>query len=143
MTESKHCEFSPRDFSATAVETSDTRIVHVYGSGLCPTGGWELRLAAANPGVVPHPDTIRLELSERQPRRGSRASTAPTTTTVDAIIEDSRAERIEIRFGWREGFVVPVRTAVDGRPTRRRPDERADAAARRVAASAHAVATVG
>ncbi|HET6672918.1 MAG TPA: hypothetical protein VFG92_06030 [Agromyces sp.] len=143
MKPSNHCEFSSSDFSATAIETSDSRIVHVYGSGLCPTGGWELRLAAANPGVVPHPGTLWLELHERQPRRGLRTSTAPTTTTVDAIIEDSSAERIEIRFGWRDGFVVPVRTAVDGRPTRRRPGERADAATRRVAASARAVAIVG
>jgi hypothetical protein len=141
MTPSNHCEFSPRDFSATAIETSDARIVHVYGSGLCPTGGWELRLAAVNPGVVPHPDTLWLELRERQPRRGLRTSTAPTTTTVDAIIEDSSAERIEIRFGWREGFVVPVRTGAGARTSRRRPRERTDAAARRVAASAHAVAS--
>jgi hypothetical protein len=143
MKPSNHCEFSPSDFSATAIETSDTRIVHVYGSGLCPTGGWELRLAAANPGVVPHPDTLWLELRERQPRRGLRTSTVPTTTTVDAIIEDSRAEQIEIRFGWREGFIVPVRTPAGARTARRRARERADAAMLRLPASAHAAATVG
>ncbi len=142
MMPTKHCEFSARDFSATATETSDARIVHVHGSGLCPTGGWELRLAAANPGVVPHPDSLWLELHERAPRRGSRTSSVPTTTTVDAIIEDSRAERVVIRFGWRTGIVVPVHTS-SGRPTRGRVREGADAAAGRVAASARAVATVG
>ncbi|MFD4421349.1 hypothetical protein ACFWN7_07575 [Agromyces sp. NPDC058484] len=154
MEPTDHCDFSPRDFSATAIETSDGRLVHVNGSGLCPTGGWELRLVAANPGVVPHPEILRLELRERPPLH---ATHAPATTSVDAVIEDTRAERIEILFGWRGGFVIPVRTptrpraagrggraradAASGRAVRRGRRERADAASARVTASGRVAAS--
>jgi hypothetical protein len=55
MTAPNHCDFSAADFRATAIESSAGRLIRVTGSGLCPTSGWELRLVAANPGVVPHP----------------------------------------------------------------------------------------
>jgi hypothetical protein len=121
-----HCEFSALDFAATAVTSSTGRIVHVSGFGLCPTSGWELSLVAANPGVVPHPDSLWLELRERAPRAGRPR--VLVDTSVDAIIEDSQATEIVIRFGWREPFSLPVleQLAVDGR---------ADAASRRAAAS--------
>jgi hypothetical protein len=128
-----HCEFSVHDFRATAIETSSGRLIHVSGSGLCPTAGWELRLVAANSGVVPHPETLTLELRE-SPRHG--AARVLTKTLIEAIIEDTRAEQVAIRFGWREGFVIPVRTRPPARSTRRRVDEQADAAPDRVEASA-------
>src|SRR5690606_20511458 len=111
MTTPTHCDFTPHDFSATAIRTSDGRIVQVSGSGLCPTGGWELRLVAAR-GGLPHPGRLRLELREAPPRSASRVY---THTTVDVTIEDTRAVEVEIRFGWREGFVIPVR---EGAPRR-------------------------
>ena len=52
MTAPNHCDFSAADFRATAIESSAGRLIRVTGSGLCPTSGWELRLVAANPGVV-------------------------------------------------------------------------------------------
>ncbi|WP_448811312.1 hypothetical protein [Agromyces bauzanensis] len=127
-----HCDFSPRDFTATAFETSDGRLVQVSGSGLCPTAGWELRLVAANSGVVPHPERLCLELREVPPRVASRVR---TETAVDVTIEDTRAREVEIRFGWREGFVIPVREAAFPRNARRRARGATDAAPGRVAAS--------
>lgn len=142
-----HCDFSARDFSATAIETSDGRLIRVSGVGLCPSAGWDLRLAAANPGVVPHPESLWLELRERAPRRTPQVI---TRTTVEVIIEDSRAEQIVIRFGWREGFVVPVRPAAarqvgGGRPRRQRADATGDpvAASDTVAATDTIAASVG
>jgi hypothetical protein len=128
-----HCEFSVHDFKATAIETSSGRLIHVSGSGLCPSAGWELRLVPANSGVVPRPETLTLELRE-SPRHG--AARVLTKTLVEAIIEDTRAEQVAIRFGWREGFVIPVRTRPRARTTRRRADDRADAPSDRVEASA-------
>ncbi|GAA1829825.1 hypothetical protein [Agromyces salentinus] len=121
-----HCEFSAEDFTATAVTSSAGRIVHVTGFGLCPTSGWELSLVAANPGVVPHPESLWLELREAAPRRGMPR--VLVDTRVEAIIEDTQAREIVIRFGWREPFRVAVVEQV-------RHGERADAATRRAAAS--------
>ncbi len=105
MNSSNHCAFSAADFTATAFESSEGRLIRVVGSGHCPTSGWELRLVAANPGIVPNPDTLWLELRESPPRSAPRVY---TETTVEAIIEDTRAERVVIRFGWREGFSIPI-----------------------------------
>lgn len=132
MTTQRHCEFSPHDFTATAFTTSDGRLVQVSGSGLCPTAGWELRLVAANSGVVPHPDRLCLELREAPPRIAPRVR---TETAVDVTIEDTRAREVEIRFGWREGFVIPVREPALSRTARRRGRGATDAASDRVAAS--------
>jgi hypothetical protein len=87
---------------------------------------------AANPGVVPRPETLWLELRESEPRTAPRVV---TETTVEAIIEDSPARAVVIRFGWREGFSIPVVTAAlpDGR---RRPRRASPAAKGRLAASA-------
>ncbi|GAA1516994.1 hypothetical protein BJ978_001484 [Agromyces terreus] len=120
-----HCEFSASDFTATAVSSSAGRIVHVTGFGLCPTSGWELSLVAANPGVVPHPESLWLELRERAPR--GRRRRALVDTPVEAIIEGSQATEVVIRFAWREPFSVPVVEVV--------PNGRSDAATRRAAAS--------
>ena len=127
-----HCDFSPYDFSATAIGTSDGRLVQVTGSGLCPTAGWELRLVAAGRGGLPHPGRLRLELRESPPRSAPRLL---TETAVDVTIEDTRAVEVEIRFGWREGFVIPVREGAPRRGFRSGPRRRADAAADRVATS--------
>ncbi|MGI9822272.1 hypothetical protein [Agromyces sp. Marseille-Q5079] len=121
-----HCEFAARDFSATALTTSSGRIVRVSGFGLCPSNGWELSLIAANPGVVPHPGSLWLELRERTP--GTDLPRALVDTAVEAIIEDSQAETIVIRFGWREPISIPVVEQV-------RTGLRADAERRRAAAS--------
>lgn len=127
-----HCDFAAADFRATAIETSDGRLIRVTGSGLCPTAGWELRLVAANPGVVPHPESLWLELRESEPRSASRVV---TETAVEVMVEDSRAREIVIRFSWREGFTVPVVAAA--LPKARREVRRgSDAARGRLAASA-------
>jgi len=133
MRASSHCEFSPDDFTATALTTSAGRLIHVSGSALCPTSGWELRLVAGNSGVVPRPDMLTLELREA-PRHG--APRVRTKTVVEAIIEDSRAVEVAIRFAWRDGFVIPVRTPVGRRSGGRRVPERADAASGPLEASA-------
>ncbi|MEV1129186.1 hypothetical protein [Agromyces sp. NPDC049794] len=132
MTTPIHCDFSPYDFSATAIRTSDGRLVQVSGSGLCPTAGWELRLVAAGRGGLPHPGRLRLELREAPPRTAPRLL---TETTVDVTIEDTRAVEVEIRFGWREGFVIPVREGAPRRGVRSPLRGRADAASDRVATS--------
>ena len=105
MTVPNHCDFSALQFRAIAIETSGGRLIRVSGSGLCPTGGWQLRLVAANPGVVPHPDSLWLELREDAP---SSAARVVTETEVEVLVEDSRADEVQIRFGWREGFTIPV-----------------------------------
>lgn len=128
-----HCDFSPYDFSATAIRIPDGRLVQVTGSGTCPTAGWELRLVAAGRGSLSHPGRLRLELREAPPRSGPRVL---TETAVDVTIEDTRAVEVEIRFGWREGFVIPVREGAPRRGLRPAPRRRADAAPDRVAASA-------
>ena len=120
-----HCDFSAADFTATAFETSDGRLIRVIGTGRCPTSGWELRLVAANPGIVPHPESLWLELRETPPRSAPRVR---TETTVEAIIENTRAERVVIRFGWREGFSIPVVTRSAQRADRGAMRDRADAA---------------
>lgn len=126
-----HCDFAAADFRATAIETSDGRIIRVTGSGLCPTSGWELRLVAANPGVVPHPESLWLELRESEPRSAPRVV---TETAVEVMIEDTRAREIVIRFGWREGFTLPVVPAALPKG-RREVRRRSDAARGRLAAS--------
>ena len=133
MRTQNHCEFSPHDFTATAIETSDGRLIHVSGSGLCPTAGWELHLVAANSGVVPHPEMLSLEVRE-SPKHG--APRVRTKAIAEAFIEDTRAEEVAIRFGWRDGFVIPVRTQTGPRAGRRRMGKRADAASGRLEASA-------
>jgi hypothetical protein len=139
MNPQNHCDFSADDFTAVAFETSDGRLIRVTGSARCPTAGWELRLVAANPGIVPHPESLWLELREISPRRAPRAL---TTTTVEAIIEDTRAERVVIRFAWRDGFSIPIITQTGPRASRgsmrdraRATRERADAADDRLATS--------
>ena len=131
MTAPNHCDFSAADFRATAIETSDGRLISVTGSGLCPTSGWELRLVAANPGVVPHPESLWLELREGAPTRAPRVV---TEADVEVLVEDSRAVEIVIRFAWREGFTLPVVPARAPR-ARGRVGRRADAARGRLAAS--------
>lgn len=137
MTTPVHCDFSPHDFTAIAIRTSDGRLVQVTGSGLCPTPGWDLRLTAGapgfRPGLRPQPGRLRLELRELPP---SRAPRVRTETTVDVTIEDTRAEEVEIRFGWREGFVIPVREAVPLHGLRGAMRRQVDAASDRVATSA-------
>jgi hypothetical protein len=139
MNPSNHCDFSAADFTATAFETSDGRLIRVTGSGRCPTAGWELRLVAANPGIVPHPESLWLELRETPPRGAARVL---TDTIAEVIIEDTRAEHVVIRFGWREGFSIPIVTQSGPRAGRgsmrdrtKTTGERADAANGRLAAS--------
>ncbi|MET4158361.1 hypothetical protein [Agromyces sp. PvR057] len=100
-----HCDFSPRDFSATAFTSTTGRVIRVTGFGLCPSSGWELALVSTNPGVVPHPESLWLELRERAPKGSGRVL---VDTAVEAIIEDARATEIIVRFSWREPFAIPV-----------------------------------
>jgi hypothetical protein len=133
MRTQNHCEFSPHDFTATAIETSDGRLIHVSGSGLCPTAGWELHLVAANSGVVPRPEMLSLEVRESPKHDAPRVR---TKAIAEAFIEDTHAEEVAIRFGWRDGFVIPVRAQTGPRAGRRRLGKRADAASGRLEASA-------
>lgn len=113
MSAPQHCEFSAADFRAIVIETTDTRLIHVSGSGLCASPGWKLELVAANPGVVPHPRSLWLELRETPPRTPGPVLLADAP--VEAIIEDAHAEEVVIRFRWREGFVLPLREHVGAR----------------------------
>ena len=131
MTVPDHCDFAAFDFRAIAIESSSGRLIRVTGSGLCPTSGWQLRLVAANPGVVAHPESLWLELRE-DVRAG--APRVVTQTDVEVIVEDSRATEVRIRFGWRDGFTIPVVPAAArraGTGMRRRQDAAHD----RIAAS--------
>lgn len=113
MNAPQHCEFSADDFRAIVIETTDTRLIHVSGYGLCASPGWKLELVAANPGVVPHPESLWLEIRETPPR-----ATDPgvlTEAPVEAIIEDARAKEVVIRFRWREGIILPLRERVGAR----------------------------
>lgn len=100
-----HCDFSPQDFSATAFTSSSGRVVRVSGFGLCPSSGWELALVSTNQGVVPHPESLWLELREQAPHGSARVL---VDTSVEAIIEDERATEVVVRFSWREPFSIPV-----------------------------------
>ncbi|GAA1789955.1 hypothetical protein [Agromyces lapidis] len=105
-----HCEYAVADFDATVVETCDARLIRVTGHGLAPSSGWRLELVAANPGVVPHPESLWLEVRETPPAepRPRVLSEVP----VEAIIEDLQAREIVVRFRWREGFRLPLRERV-------------------------------
>ena len=103
----QHCAFTAASFQATVIDTIDTRVIHVTGEGLCPTTGWRLELVAANPGVVPHPQSLWLEVREVPPT--SPRARVLTETSVEAMIEDAHAKEVVIRFPWREGFVLPLR----------------------------------
>ncbi|WP_139416116.1 hypothetical protein [Agromyces laixinhei] len=111
MNGSQHCEYSAADFRATVFENTDTRLIHVSGYGLCASAGWSLELVAANPGVVPHPESLWLELRETPPRTDRPG--ALTECHVEAMIEDAHAQEIVIRFRWRQGFVIPLRERAD------------------------------
>ena len=89
MTAPSHCDFSAADFRATAIESSAGPLVRVTGSGLCPTAGWELRLVAANPGVVPHPDTLWLELREFAPSRRAARTSAECRRHLGLAVPDA------------------------------------------------------
>jgi len=107
----QHCEYSAADFQATVIETTDTRLIHVVGYGLCASPGWTLELVAANPGVVPHPESLWLEIRETPPSNDAPARVL-TEAGVEAMIEDAHAKQVVIRFRWREGFVLPLRERV-------------------------------
>ena len=107
MNGQQHCEYSAADFEATVIETTDTRLIHVSGHGLCASPGWTIELVAANPGVVPHPESLWLELRETPPT--SARPRVLSEASVEAIIEDAHAQEVVIRFRWREGFVLPLR----------------------------------
>ncbi|MFC9558075.1 hypothetical protein [Agromyces sp. NPDC056965] len=106
----QHCEYSAADFEAIVIETTDTRLILVSGYGLCASPGWTIELVAANPGVVPHPESLWLELRETPPT-GDRPPVL-TETNVEAMIEDAHAQQVVIRFRWRDGFVLPLRERV-------------------------------
>ncbi|AWB96403.1 hypothetical protein DCE93_12715 [Agromyces badenianii] len=110
MSDQPSCEYSASDFEARVSEGGGIRIIQVTGWGRCPSAGWRLGLVAANPGVVPHPESLWLEIRETPPR-GERARVR-TQTPIEAIIEDSRAQRIVVRLQGREGFVIPLRDRV-------------------------------
>ena len=43
MNGQQHCEYSAADFEATVIETTDTRLIHVTGHGLCSAGSLPTR----------------------------------------------------------------------------------------------------
>jgi len=102
----QHCAFTAAAFQATVIDTIDTRLIHVRGQGLCPTSGWHLELVAANPGIVPHPESLWLEVREVAP--ANPRARVLTETSVEAMIEDAHAKEVVIRFPWRDGFVLPL-----------------------------------
>ena len=106
----QHCAFTAAAFQATVIDTIDTRLIHVKGQGLCPTSGWQLELVAANPGIVPHPESLWLEVREVAP--ANPRARVLTETSVEAMIEDAHAKEVVIRFPWRDGFVLPLRERV-------------------------------
>ncbi|WP_394553254.1 hypothetical protein ACDF64_02640 [Agromyces sp. MMS24-JH15] len=101
-----HCEFSADDFRASASIEDGVRTIRVTGGGLCPSAGWSLALTAANPGVVPHPESLWLQLAETPPEDAS--ARVLTDTDVETVVEDDAALEVVIRFGWREPITVPV-----------------------------------
>ncbi|QEO14870.1 hypothetical protein FLP10_10950 [Agromyces intestinalis] len=103
------CEFSAVDFTATASTSCGVRIIRVAGAGLCPTAGWSLALVAANPGIVPHPDQLWLELRETPP--SDAAASVLSDVDVETLIEDSSAHEVLIRFAHRAPITVPVMEA--------------------------------
>ncbi|QAY72953.1 hypothetical protein ET445_05950 [Agromyces protaetiae] len=101
-----HCEFHDSGFRATAIRSCGSRLIRVAGAGLAPSAGWSLELTAANPGVVAHPESLWLGLTEHAPADGR--ARVRTAVPVEAIIEDSDATEIVVRFGWRDPITVPV-----------------------------------
>ncbi|WP_395245418.1 hypothetical protein ACGGZK_06305 [Agromyces sp. MMS24-K17] len=110
-TEGPHCEFSADDFRAVATGAGAERRIRVTGGGLCPSAGWGLALDAANPGVVPHPESLWVQLRELPPTDAS--ARVLTDTEVEATFADDAATEVVIRFSWREPIPVPV---VDDEP---------------------------
>ncbi|GLI27661.1 hypothetical protein ARHIZOSPH14_19030 [Agromyces rhizosphaerae] len=87
----KRCTYDAADFAAYAVYTGERRLVHVTGSGVCPTDGWELALEA-EPGRSEATGMLALALRER-PAEGQRVRVL-TRVHVDDWFESAHAGEV-------------------------------------------------
>jgi hypothetical protein len=81
-------------------------MLHVDGTGECPTTGYSLKLEADNPGAAPHPEHVVLRLVERRPDVGEDVIT-PTPVSYVAEI-GSEASRVVIRVPDAEPLSIPI-----------------------------------
>jgi hypothetical protein len=83
-----NCTCSEADFTATAVYTGENRLIMIEGSCECPTEGYGIEVISADsdPGIVPRPDLLRLQIRELPPHDiVAQVITHPTvSTTFDA-----------------------------------------------------------
>ncbi|GHG67874.1 hypothetical protein [Streptomyces griseocarneus] len=76
------CNYKAENFSATAYRgAKGGRRVAVEGYGSCPTPGFGLTLELASPPLVPTPDTLHINLVEKEP-----------DGTVPQVVTETRVE---------------------------------------------------
>jgi hypothetical protein len=90
------CTCTSEDFSATATRTDGKRTLRVEGRCECPRTGYRLRLQPYNPGTVPQPDEVVLELVEESPDFGGTVISPTDVEPYETEIGDE-ADRVEIR----------------------------------------------
>jgi hypothetical protein len=100
------CDCSPDGFTAIATQEGSARMLRVAGECTCPQSGYTLTLAWANPGIVPHPEEVVLELRAMPPATGADVLT-PTRVQFDAEIGEA-AERVVIRRSDQDTLTLPI-----------------------------------
>ncbi len=112
----KRCTYDAADFAASAVYTGERRLVHVTGSGVCPTDGWTLELAA-EPGRSEATGSLAVALRE-VPADRSRVRVL-TRVCVDDWFESPRATEVLVHTPAGD-LRIPI---AEPHPDRLRPAE--------------------
>lgn len=81
------CTCDGSEFSASAIYTGENRLVRVVGVCGCPTPGFNMTLQKyrGNPGPVPHPEVLALELNEKAP--SDVVSAVVTSVGIDEVFD--------------------------------------------------------
>ncbi|WP_353807759.1 hypothetical protein [Agromyces sp. SYSU T00194] len=110
----KRCTYDAADFAAYAVYTGERRLVHVTGSGVCPTDGWEFAFVADETESAG-----ALEITLREQRASGHRVRVLTRVSVDDWFESPRATAVIIRSSGGD-LRVPIE---EPHPDRLRPAE--------------------
>jgi len=105
------CDCSEDAFRAQATGSGEARTLTVDGECSCPTTGYTLSLEPTNPGIVPHPEDVVLELVETAPQIGGDMIT-PTPVHYETQI-GPEAQQVVIRHSG-GSMTIPIVEAPDG-----------------------------
>ena len=107
------CTCTSDDFSAIATRTDGKRTLRVEGTCECPRTGYRLQLEPGNPGTVPQPDEVVLQLVEISPDFGATVMTPTDVEPYEAEIGDE-AERVEIDVLGGSRISLPIEESGGG-----------------------------